>query len=313
MSEKEFNLGRPVHRVIEAPTMRPDGSILQKPGLDDATGTYYEPSVSYPAVDDKPTREECIHHEKALAEVVEDFPFASKDDYVLWLAGLLTSVARPAIQGPTPLFLVEADQAATGKTRLAHVAACIAGERNVPSMSLPHDEDEVRKLITAILCHGQTFVLLDHVGRMDSQALSSVLTSTTWADRRPGTSQLIEAHNRAVWWATGTNVAVGGDMTRRVLRIHLKAANESPGTRSDFRHPLLQLRHPDLLAWVAHERARLVVSALSILRGYVVADRPRRRGASVLGGFESWTHLIAGAIEWLGVADPFPTRAAGHG
>jgi hypothetical protein len=46
-----------LHAVATAPTLRPDGSIIDRPGYDRATGVYYDPrEVEFPAVPRSPTR-----------------------------------------------------------------------------------------------------------------------------------------------------------------------------------------------------------------------------------------------------------------
>jgi hypothetical protein len=64
--------------------------------------------------------------------------------------------------------------------------------------------------------------------------------------------------------------------------------------------------HPDLLACVRRERPKLVAAALTILRGYVVADRPHRRRK--LGGFEAWSDLVPGAVRWAELTHPMQSR-----
>ena len=286
---------RPLHQVVEGPILRPDGSVLQKEGLDEATGILYKPSEKYPEVDVEPTRAQCLHHLDAIKEVVQDFPFKTKEDFSAWLAGLLTSVSRPTVDGPTPLFVVDASTPATGKTRLVQVTSLLATGKKAATVALPRDEAEANKLIAAILLHGDSFVNLDNC-LLDSPTLESAITSSAWLVRKPGTSSLVEVQNRVVWWATGTNVTLHGDLARRTLRIRLDSGRSDPENRTDF-------KHPELFSWVKRDRARLVVNALSILRGYVVADRPRHRGTT-WWSFESWSNLIPGAIQWLDLPDP---------
>jgi hypothetical protein len=55
------------------------------------------------------------------------------------------------------------------------------------------------------------------------------------------------------------------------------------------------------MAWVDEKRHHLVVWALTILRGYVVAGRPKL--VKQWGSFEAWG-LIANAIAWASGVDP---------
>ena len=52
-------------------------------------------------------------------------------------------------------------------------------------------------------------------------------------------------------------------------------------------------------------RVSALVSALTVLRAYHVAGRPRQ--ASPLGSFGEWSDLVRSALLWLGHADPVDT------
>ena len=293
---------RIMRQVIVAPTMRPDGSILQQEGYDAATETFYKPNAAYPEIENAPTRTSCLQHLEALNQVVKDFPFAEEKHRSAWLAGVLTCVGRTGITGPCPMFVVDSNAHGTGKTKLVHAATHVAYGTDAPCLSKPAEEDEARKQITAVLLGGHYAVLLDNVlGVLRGASMAAVLTSASWSDRRAGSSELLQLPSRTVWWATGNNVTMGEDIARRSLLIRLGTKLERPDERADF-------QRPSLLTWIDRERAQLVASALSILRGYVVADRPSRGPA--WGYYESWTSLIPGAIRWLGLADPLAARAS---
>ncbi len=288
--------------VTTSPTLRPDGTVLQQPGYDRSTGLLYRPGhTTYPIVDEKPTRDQCMWHKEALLEVVRDFPFAKNHHISAWFAAMLTCVARSAIDGPCPLFAVDATTAGTGKGRLVQATARLAFGQDVAAFSQPDDEDEIRKRITSILLGGDQCVLIDNVNKpLGGAALDAVLTSTTWADRMLGSTATIKVPNLAIWWATGNNLALLGDMARRTMQIRLASPLEKPEERENF-------VHPDLLAWIDRERPKLVVNALSILRGYFVAGKPHK--AKPWGSFESWSDLIPGVLHWLDMADPQLARA----
>jgi len=54
-----------IRAIIHAPTLRPDATVIQTPGLDTSTGIYYDPAgIDFPEVPDSPTLEdarEAIH------------------------------------------------------------------------------------------------------------------------------------------------------------------------------------------------------------------------------------------------------------
>ena len=48
---------RPLVGIIQAPTIRKDGGVLQTEGYDTQSGLLYIPNATYPKIPDKPTRE----------------------------------------------------------------------------------------------------------------------------------------------------------------------------------------------------------------------------------------------------------------
>ena len=84
-------------KPITAPTIRPDGSLLQKRGYDRETGLLYLPNEDYPEIHNSPSLDDAISARDRLLEVVQDFPFAKPHHRSAWLSGLLTCLARHAI------------------------------------------------------------------------------------------------------------------------------------------------------------------------------------------------------------------------
>ena len=134
--------------VVETPILRADGSILSQPGFDLATGIILRSDTTFdpPA---HPTKDDAVAAVKALLEVVEDFPFAQPTHRAAWLAGTITPVARYAYHGPAPLTLIDANVRGCGKTLLTDATSLIVSARDMARMSLPRDNEEFRKRITA--------------------------------------------------------------------------------------------------------------------------------------------------------------------
>jgi hypothetical protein len=105
--------------VVEAPCLRPDGTVLDRPGYDEATGLLYAPNAEYPAVPERPTREDAARAADTLMALVEEFPFEDNAHAAAWLAAVLTVPARPAVLGPCPLIVFDAPAPGSGKTLLA--------------------------------------------------------------------------------------------------------------------------------------------------------------------------------------------------
>lgn len=295
---------RPLVGVITSPTLRPDGSILQEAGYDKSTGLLFWPSARFAPIAESPTKEDAEVATRALLDLVSDFPFATEADRSAWLAGVLTILSRHAVSGPVPLFAVDGTTRGSGKSKLVDVAVSLACGHDAARSSLAGPDEEQRKQITSLLLQGDPVILIDNVSssrKLGGPSLDAVLTSNVWRDRLLGKTSVLTVPARAVWWATGNNLGFAGDLARRSLRIRLASPLENPEARSDF-------RHPDLVAYVLRERARLVAHALTILRAYHVAGRPWAEGHA-WGSFEAWTRLVVGAVRWVGEACPLAARA----
>jgi hypothetical protein len=198
---------RHLEGVISSPILRSDGSVLQTPGYDIITGLYYEPGGPTIDVPEAPTFEDAIAACHQLFEVVADFPFSSDAHRASWIAFILTPLARHAFQGPSPLYLIDANVRGSGKSLLADIGAIIVTGLKMPRMSCPKDDDESRKRITAIALGGDQMILIDNVsGELGGASLDAALTGTIWKDRILGRSEIVEMPLVTTWAATGSDV-----------------------------------------------------------------------------------------------------------
>jgi len=93
--------------------------------------------------------------------------------------------------------------------------------------------------------------------------------------------------------ATGNNLTLCGDMTRRSLLCRLDPGCERPELLTFASEPA---------ALVKQHRWTYLVAALTILRAYHIAGRPQQPAR--LGSFAEWSDWVRGALIWLGEADP---------
>ena len=294
---------RRLEAVVESPILRADGTVLQDEGYDPLTGIVFRSQVAFPRIEEHATKDKAVLAAKMLLEVVEDFPFGTDSHRAAWLASVLTPLARYAFHGPSPLYLFDANVRGCGKSLLTDATSIIIAGRPMARMSLPHDDDETRKRITALAVAGEPLILIDNLpaGGFGSPSLDAALTATSWSDRILGQTAMVSAVPLyATWYATGNNVILVGDTARRVVHIRLESSEENPETRADF-------HHSDLLAWVHQERPRLTAAAVSILAAYCAAGRPDMR-LPAWGSFEEWSDLVRQAVVWSGLPDPGSTR-----
>lgn len=168
-------------------------------------------------------------------------------------------------------------------------------------MSCPENEDESRKRITAIALGSDQLVLIDNVaGELGSASLDAALTGTLWKDRILGRSEIVEMPLVTTWVATGNNVVLRADTSRRVCHIWLESRLENPEERQDF-------QHPNLLAWIREQRTRLLSAARTILSAYCRARSPDQK-LKPWGSFEGWSDFVRQSLVWTGLPDPGETR-----
>lgn len=286
--------------IVETPTLRPDGTILDVPGHDPATAFLCVPNEAYPPVPNEPSPDDLVAAVQTILEPFSEFPFVAESDRSTTLAAVLTLVGRTAIDGPTPLFALRASAPGIGKGFLATAISLIGTGRSPALLTVSTEDEEVRKRLLTIGMEGTRCVLLDNVeGALGSPVLAAALTAREVTDRILGTNRLLTVPLDAVWLVTGNNIVYRGDLGRRVLPIDQHAKVEFPEDRV--------FRRSDLLAWVRQQRPQLVVAALTLLRGFFVAGCPGH-GLPRVGSFEGWDAVVRAALVWLGFEDPCAGR-----
>jgi hypothetical protein len=292
---------RPLKGIVEVPILRADGTILDTPGYDTETGLLYLPNGQPPRVSANPSAQEVRAARDLLLDLVCDFPFEGPAHRSSWLSSLFTPLGRHAFDGPAPLHLFDANVRGSGKTLLAEISALIVTGRDIARTPNPRNDEESRKLILALALSGGSLVLIDNVaGQLGSPALDAALTATSWSDRILGRSQIVTMPLSVTWLASGNNIILAGDTTRRVAHCRLNCQHEHPEERDGF-------RHPKLLAYVREHRGKFLAAALAILRGYFAARCPQSCIRS-WGSYEAWSDLIRQCIVWLDLPDPGDTR-----
>jgi hypothetical protein len=245
--------------------------------------------LNVPSVPAFPSAQEIKKARDLMLEMIVDFPFVGEAERAHAVALFLLPFVRDLIDGPTPLHLFEKPQPGTGATLLVEALSYSVMGRKPEMMTEGRDEDEWRKRITAKLAPGPTFVVIDNLRRpLDSAAVSSAITASSWEDRRLGHTEMISVPVTCVWIATANNAALSSEITRRTIRIRLDAKTERPWLRDGF-------KHPELLQWVSQQRESLIWSALLLIQAWIGAGKPKHNGKR-LGMFESWSDVLGGIL-----------------
>jgi len=290
----------PLIGITEAPVIRPDGTVMNKPGYDSVTNLYYYPSpkLIVPPIPDKPTDGEVKAAIELALEPMWDFPFDGEASRANAIATMFTPILRPMIDGPVPLAIVDKPQAGTGASLLAEVISLVATGRAAAMMTAQKDDEGWRKAITSLLIKGQLVVTIDNVEYdLFTPSLAAILTATSYQDRVLGRSEMVILPNRTTWVATGNNIRLRGDLPRRCIWVRMDAKTARPWQRD-----LKGFKHPRLIEWVSTERGGILAAILTIVRAWVVANMPEAQGLPNLGGYESYCRILGGVLTYMGVS-----------
>lgn len=283
--------------IINCPTLRADGSILDLPGYDVQTGLLFDPQdVQFPALPRDPDRDMALRALAYLKDRISTFPFVTEGDRAVALSAILTALVRRSL--PTaPLHGFNAPTAGTGKSMLVDLASLIATARPAPVIAQGKSEEEMEKRLGAALIAGDVLIAIDNCEEpLGGELLCQTMTQTSLKVRILGKSVNAEVPSNAAIFATGNNLTFEGDMTRRALRATLDAGVERPELRAFDRDPL---------AMVTERRGDYVSAGLTVLRAFHIAGRPQQRAP--LGSFTDWSRWVRDALIWLGEADPCDT------
>lgn len=296
--------------VTASPVLLPSGRISQEQYEEGVLFVPRDRSL-YPSVPDHPTREDALVLLQQFDEVFGEFPFVDPNNeglpsqktasYSVALCIPLSLVARPklGLGAYIPLITVNAPTPRYGKTKIIK-AGVVAALGYQPTTVHFVDEEEFGKHLLPLMRAGDRAILIDNVERtLQSTKLNILITENVLRDRILGESKDVVLKNFAVFFATGNNLIIGGDLTTRALRCDIDAKLERPEERNFSFDPVerAQERHP-----------RLVVAACTALRAYILAGMPWELKRAPWGGFKEWDRLVSGCLVWLGYADPYETR-----
>jgi putative DNA primase/helicase len=282
--------------IVTAPVFGSDGTLITTSGYHPATRLLYQPAQKFnlPTIAEQPTPQQIVAARSLLLDdLLGEFPFVGEAELAHALALLLLPFVRPMITGPTPLHMIEKPAPGTGATLMVDVISIITTGASASVMVEGRDEDEWRKRLTAKLREIPSILLIDNLRRqLDASSVAAALTAPYWEDRVLGKSEMTRFPIRCVWIATGNNPQFSNEIARRMVRIRLDPHEDQPWLREGF-------RHPNLLAWVWQNRARLVAACLTLGRAWIAAGRPRHQ--NTIGSFEGWAEVMGGILDVAGV------------
>lgn len=286
--------GVPVLRgIVMSPVLRPDKTLIQRPGFDTETGLYYHQRLNVRQVPDRPAPADVEWARKLIATVFSDFPFVAQSDRAQYIGSLFTPIIRPFTPGPTPLIVITATAPASGKSLLKDVYSYLYGGDDIAWTS---EEPELRKRITAKLIEGGAPVLafdnLPSGAAIKSATLASLLTINTWGDRVLGVSQTVNVPNDRLWVVTGNNLKTGGDIKRRTVWSRLDPDCPDPEKRDGF-------AVGDLRPWLDQNAEQLLMALLVLVADWAAVGAPtvNIRAAD----YSRWMSVVGGILGHAGI------------
>jgi hypothetical protein len=306
---------RAVEGILPGPTLDGDGRLIDRPGYDAATRWYLGRALPGLSLPERPGREEALAAAAVLRDLVQDFPWQHDSDLSRWLCLLLTACCRHLIDR-TPLGLLTANTAGSGKTYLARLISIVAHGLAMPIlMSWPEGTefmargDEIRKRLASLLQESAALVLIDNLPRGEDfggPEIDGFLTADAYHDRQLGRNDgaRVGGPNRCLLLATGNRVAPCGDTADRTLVVRLLTSDPNPRARPPETYHI-----PDLERHALAERPRYLGACLTIWRAWILAGCPQSPGPH-WGTFEAWVGSVVAMVRWLGWEDPLENRLA---
>lgn len=290
---------RALKLLVSYPVFLP-GLSIARPGWNEC-GVFYDEPPSLVGVKPNPDPSKALD---VLEELVIDFPFKDEASRQNLYAGMLTMIARPAIEGPTPFFLVSAPLERTGKGKLIDVAfGCAIDGKPIPPMQLGRNEEETEKRITGEILGGSPVIHFDNIPTgvaLDSASLASLATAyPLWAGRILGKTGNPKLPNRLVVTMSANNPKATGELVKRTIPIVLAPLNDQPELRDGF-------KHPDPYAYALASRP----AVLSALLGIIEAGRAGKAQSVKIGGFERWSRIVTTALRAAGASEVMGNYAA---
>jgi hypothetical protein len=230
-----------------------------------------------------------------LTEVFGDFPFADAASRANALALFLLPFVRSLINGPTPIHFVDSPMPGTGKGMLIKAALMPGLGCQVAMTPVPNSEEELAKLLFAMLLQGEQAICFDNLRRtLESSALESCLTTTQYRSRVLGASQTVSVPVTAIFALTANNGQLTRDSRRRCVSIRLDAQSEHPEERGNW-------RHADLLGFVEEHLAILVAAAIAICEHWANCESPQ--GPRQKASYTSYSRVMGGILTCCGITD----------
>ena len=288
---------KPLDAFVPHPTLRADGSLITEVGYDAASRLFLTSQVAGLKVDRTLDAKAAGKAMQALLAPFSEYPWATPADRAVFAAALFTVGLRHLFD-IAPLFAFSSPKHGSGKTQLAECISRLWYGITLSKATWTPNPEEMEKRIAAFLLAGDRMVCLDNVTegqRLEDSTLNKVLTSRKNTFRILGKTERVELTNEATWFATGNQLLLSGDISRRSLMCYVDAKVRDPGSRS--------FTIANLPRHIMEHRAELMSFALSIAASWMASGRPTKPSTREYGSFTMWYTIVRPMLMWAGEDD----------
>jgi putative DNA primase/helicase len=300
--------------IIYCQGLRPDGTVIDKPGYDPATNIHIDlhPSIRDVYIPESPTDGDVKDSFALFEDLFGEFHFS--DDYggsdssngvsiskAIAFAMVITQVNR-AMFDNVPMNLVVGPEAGSGKSLLLDTVSMVAIGIPTPVLFLSRSDGlpELEKKLTAMICDGSPLICIDNLTiDLDSELLNQMITGRLFKVRSFGqNTKTIDIDFHGSVYADGNNVSVIGDGVRRTLTTKLDTKVERPELVAYRSNPIDK---------IMADRSKYIRAAIIIPLAYIKKGMPDKLPR--IGSFGLWSDVVRSALVHYGYADVLTSMA----
>jgi len=301
--------------MVRQPIMRKDGRIDLLPvGFDEESGILTMPNdvristrEQLMALDEAGRKEALKGCASVIRLALREFPLVSELDIAVQVSAMLGFYGSLLLPHEKQRlnFVFKANKHRSGKTLLIKLAVVpVMGKAIV--QPFPRDVTRLDDLLNSTVLGAKSYLVLDDiVGFLRCEALNAFLTAAWWGGRLMHTQRLFEAKQQATLFLSGHELTLSPDLAGRFLecRLHVETADS---TEARVKRPIDDeyLSRPDV-------RSELLNALHTIIVLWDLAGRPK--GSTVRPGFEEWSRIYGGLVEFAGFSDPCAKRPDDEG
>ncbi len=225
-----------------------------------------------------------------LLDMLKDFRFQTQSDKARALALMLTPafLAGDLLRGRAPVGMIEADASQTGKGETVRTVGSLYNTEPENITQRKDGGGGLEESFSAAALKGAPVICMDNLrGKLDSPALESATTETTFSARVPFMAPVQVDVSRLLLLATSNRAELTPDMANRFCVVRL--LKQPPG------YNFTRWPAGNLQDHIRANRPRYLAAVLCIAREWVEAGKPGTNETRISGTFRAWCR----SMDWI--------------